>query len=334
MLAPPNRNRFDRLVSGIRVRRLASTVKNVDVYYTPEPDSAQLVLRLARRNGAKVIVDIHEVYHGPMLDRWLMGLNLKPLREHVRRRIETICGQCDLVMGVSDAVLAPYCPDRDECVVVRSCAPSWFATGEPADVCGATRSHFTVMHGKGDLQRGTTKVLDAIARAGPDAPNIRVVMITKNDPSHDSEAYALRELARDRSIVNYIDLRRGVPMQEMPGILRSCDAGMIAYGRNLGVDSLPNRLFEYMAVGIPVIAPVYATEISKIVRAEKCGLLADFEDPNSIAAAMVQLYSTPEAAREMGRNGREAFLRRHNWDVEVRPVLDRIQNWFPDKENA
>lgn len=120
-------------------------------------------------------------------------------------------------------------------------------------------------------------------------------------------------------------------MRKMPEILESCDVGMIAYGRDLGQDSLPNRVFEYMAAGIPIIAPCYSTAIAKIIDTEACGLLADFEDPSSIAAAIVRLYRDPDASRAMGRRGRDAFLQRHNWEVEVRPMIERILGWFPDR---
>lgn len=123
-------------------------------------------------------------------------------------------------------------------------------------------------------------------------------------------------------------------MQDMPDILRSCDVGLIAYDRNLGVDSLPNRIFEYMALGIPIIAPEYSVEIAQIIKTEKCGILADFEDLNSIATAIVRLSRDPVLCREMGTRGRQAFLARHNWEIEVRPLLDRIQAWFSESGSA
>ena len=331
VLAPPIRNRVGRIMSGSHVRRLATSVEKVDVYYAPDPDSAPLAIRLAKQNGAKVIFDIHEIYHGALLDRWLFGRQLKPVREYLRRRIGVNCQECDLVIGVSDAVLDQYIQDQSKRMVVRSCAPSWFAEGLDFRSLGLDRPRLTLMHGKADLLRGTSMLLDAVGLVVKDEPDMRVVMITRSEPEIDPVAKILRSMASDRSILSSLDLRKGVPMQEMPEILRSCDVGLISYGRGLGIDSLPNRLFEYMAVGLAVVAPIYSIEIAKIIEAEKCGLLADFEDPASIAAAIAGLYRDPEACREMGRRGREAFLARHNWEVEVRPLLDKIQSWFPDK---
>jgi glycosyltransferase involved in cell wall biosynthesis len=159
-------------------------------------------------------------------------------------------------------------------------------------------------------------------------------MFTNGPPQHDPEARRLMARARERGVDGSLDLRPGVPMQQMPDVLRACDAGLIAYGRDLGVDSLPNRLFEYMAAGIPIIAPFYAAEIARVVEGEQCGLLADFENPASVADAIVMLRSNPEMCRAMGRRARSAFLARHNWEVEVAPLLEAIRGWFPEERSA
>ena len=334
VLCPPNRSRLDRVRTGARVRRIAARITDVDVYYAPEPDSAQIAVRLASSRSAKVVFDIHEIFHGALLDRLLMGWRLGPIRELVRRRISRTCSRCSLVVGVSDKVLRPYTARVVDQMVVRSCAPSWFADGTPASVCDTGRSSFTVIHGKCAGNRGTMTVLDATAYAIREIPDLRVMMLTSGEVGVDPEAQMVLARATERGFSEALDLRRGVPMQNMPDLLRTCDAGLIAYGRGLGVDSLPNRLFEYMAAGLPVIAPTYAVEIARIVEAEQCGVLVDSEDPASIANAMVRLRRNPALCREMGRRGREAFLARHNWEAEVGPLLERIRNWFPGRGTA
>ena len=331
VLTAPSRNRLDRLRAGSRVARLAQRVRDIDVYYTPEPDSAHLALSLAKRNGARVILDIHEVYHGTLLDRWLFGRKLTPVREWVRLRVADISKRCDLVIGVSEAVLRPYVSPWADALVIRSCAPSWFADGEPADVCGPSRRQLTLMHGKAAMIRGTAEVLRAIHLALSEGARIRVIMVDPSRNASPEETAAVRALADGFGLMKAMDLRRGIPVQEMPGLLRCCDVGMISYGRGFGVDSLPNRLFEYMAAGLPVLAPSYSTEIARIVEAERCGMLVDFEDPSLIASAILRLFNEPALCKEMGKRAREAFLARHNWEVEVRPLLDVIEKWFPDR---
>jgi glycosyltransferase involved in cell wall biosynthesis len=334
LLTPPLKGRLDRLASRFRVRRLASTVRNVDVYYSPDPDSGPISVDLARRNGARSVFDIHEIYHGTNLDKWLFGFRLQPIRDFVRKGIARTCSRADLVMGVSDAVLDPVFPDRAKRLVVRSCAPAWFANGPTADVCGEGRTRLRLMHGKGHLAYGTGKVLEALRIVKQRGPHPSVVVMASAEPSADPTIQTLAPIAEGLGVTDALDIRKGVPLQEMPDILRSCDAGMISYGRGLGIDILPNRLFEYLALGLPVIAPSYAVEVAKILEAERCGLLVDFEDPQAIAEAIIRLQSDPALCRDMGRRGKEGFLARHNWEVEVEPLLQTIRAWGPARGRA
>lgn len=333
-LTPPLKGRLDRLTSRFHVRRMARTIRKVDVYYSPEPDSAAIVVDLAKRTGAKSVVDIHEIFHGTNLDKWLGGLRMRPLRELVRRWISQTCRRSDLVMGVSDAVLDPLIPDHARRLVIRSCAPSWFAAGLPAGASDHDGSPFRIMHGKGYLSYGTGKVLEALQLVRQQAASPRLVVMATGEPASDPTIQALVPLAEGLGVLDALDFRAGVPFQEMPDLLRSCDVGLISYGRGLGTDILPNRLFEYLAQGLPVIAPSYAVEVARIIEQEKCGLLVDFEDPAAIAEAILRLQADPELCREMGRRGREGFLARHNWEVEVEPLLQQIRMWYPTKGRA
>jgi glycosyltransferase involved in cell wall biosynthesis len=212
-------------------------------------------------------------------------------------------------------------------MVVRSCAPAWFAEDPPADVCGTGRNAFTFFHGKANSSRGTGVVLKALEHTKRLLPDIKCIMFNSFSGSAN-EINAFQQQVTGLGLNQEVDLREGIPMQQMPMVLRECDAGLIAYGRELGVDSLPNKLFEYMAAGLPIIAPTYSPEICRIIESENCGITADFEDPQSVSKAMLTLAQNPDRAREMGQNSRKAFEQRHNWEVEVHPLIDRIQSWF------
>jgi glycosyltransferase involved in cell wall biosynthesis len=327
------KGKLGRLLGYFNAYRKGLSVPNVQVFYAPDPDSAFVAIRLAQKQKARVIFDIHEMYHDGMLDRWMKGLTAKVAKSILRRGLLGVCSNCDLVMGVSRAVLEPYWTTPTEKMVVRSCAPAWFAEGDAANVCEVGKKTFTFMHGKANLLRGTNVVLEALSIAKQQVHGLKCIMIDAflGSPT----GFSVDDFRRKVSALNLqdvVDLRQGVPMQEMPAVLQSCDAGLIAYDRKLGAESLPNRLFEYMAVGLPVVAPSYSPEICRILDAEKCGLAVDFENPVLVAEAMVQLCQDASTCREMGRRAREAFEKRHNWDVEVRPLLDRIRSWYPNLE--
>lgn len=326
LVGQPICTRLDRLLARHKIRPIVEQLSKVDVYYAPEPDSAQLAINLKKKNGAKVIFDIHEIYHGAMLDRWLLGYRVNAISEYMRRSISRIASQCDLVVGVSDTVLEQYLKNNIPNVVVRSCAPLWFASGLPADVCGSQRTSFSIMHGKSNFGQVTMRVLEAAAIALTQIRGLRIVMFDSVE-RNNAGTQKLTERVQELMLTEVIDMHKGIPLQDMPGILQTCDAGLIAYGRDFGADALPNRLFEYMAAGLAVIAPVYAIEIARIINETQCGILVDCEDPSDIARAIVRLKQNPQLCREMGKRARDAFLMRHNWEAEVRPVIDYIKTW-------
>jgi glycosyltransferase involved in cell wall biosynthesis len=77
----------------------------------------------------------------------------------------------------------------------------------------------------------------------------------------------------------------------------------------------PNKLYEYMAAGLPVIASDFP-HWRELVGGCRCGLLVDPLDSTAIADAILHLLSHPQAAAEMGQRGRGAVLERYNWGTE------------------
>jgi glycosyltransferase involved in cell wall biosynthesis len=81
------------------------------------------------------------------------------------------------------------------------------------------------------------------------------------------------------------------------------------------VDSQPNKMFEYMSAGIPVIGSHFPLW-REIIEGNDCGICVDPANPAEIARAIDRLYRDQAAARAMGRRGRDTVLSRYNWEGE------------------
>lgn len=323
-----NPGRLGRLVRFRRAYRTALGITGIDVYYCPDPDSAFVGWWLARKLGARVIFDLHENYQVPHTVRpGGARLGRRIFGRLVQFGISFIIRRMDTVVGVSESVLAPFRKVLKDPIVVRNCAPRRLFPDPTRDRKSGDGS-FTLMHGTGALGRGTNVVLEATAAARERVQGLRLIVF--NSFTEDADGYGVQEFRRrvaQLGISEQIDFREPIPLRSIPHVLQACDAGLIGYGRQLGVGSLPNRVFEYMASGLAVIAPSYALEIKHIVDQELCGILVDFEDPEDVAEAIVFLHEHRDQCRAMGERGRKAFERRHNWEGEVQPLLDRILDW-------
>jgi len=87
------------------------------------------------------------------------------------------------------------------------------------------------------------------------------------------------------------------------------------------VDAQPNKMFEYMSAGLPVIASNFPLWRSLVVD-NHCGICVDPLDVNAIAAAIKKLVDEPETAKKMGENGKKAVLTEYNWQFEEQKLLN------------
>jgi len=103
---------------------------------------------------------------------------------------------------------------------------------------------------------------------------------------------------------------------DIPSLTNAADAVLLALDpANLNNRlSVPNKLFEAMAAGVPVIA---CRELlaGQLVEAEGCGVTFAWGDWHGLRAAVARLRDNPQARQAMGRRGRALAERRFNWGV-------------------
>lgn len=75
--------------------------------------------------------------------------------------------------------------------------------------------------------------------------------------------------------------------------------------------TLPNKLFEAMMCGVPIITNI----ASEIINETQCGLVVKYDNVQQIRMAIASLRDNPELRKELGKNGREAFLEKYNWKL-------------------
>ncbi len=85
--------------------------------------------------------------------------------------------------------------------------------------------------------------------------------------------------------------------------------------------SYPTKLFEYMSVGIPVIASNFPTW-KDVVERVGCGLVVDPLNVREIANAITWLFDNPDEAEAMGKRGQEAVRSTYNWSIQAKSLLE------------
>jgi glycosyltransferase involved in cell wall biosynthesis len=157
--------------------------------------------------------------------------------------------------------------------------------------------------------RGLEQMIDALplipaARlraVGPGAPRYRASLLTR---------------AKNVGVADRLELRDPVPPAEVGRALAGAAAGLcliqpICRSYEL---CLPNKLFEYAAAGVPVLASDLPV-LGALVRHEGFGALAPATDPQGIAASLERLLE-PDGWRLAAQRAR-AFAGAHGWSGEA-----------------
>jgi glycosyltransferase involved in cell wall biosynthesis len=90
------------------------------------------------------------------------------------------------------------------------------------------------------------------------------------------------------------------------------------------INAQPNKLFEYMSAGLPVIASNFPLW-RDMVEGNNCGLCVDPMNPTEIAGAIKRIIEYPNESEQMGRNGWKVVNEKYNWGIEEKKLLSVYQ---------
>jgi len=94
--------------------------------------------------------------------------------------------------------------------------------------------------------------------------------------------------------------------------------------------TLPNKLFDYMACGKPIVSS-RLKPIERILMKENCGIVLKENTPEEFANVILGLYNNYKLCRELGKNGKKAFLHKYNWEIDGKTFIDCIEMFCPQK---
>jgi glycosyltransferase involved in cell wall biosynthesis len=92
--------------------------------------------------------------------------------------------------------------------------------------------------------------------------------------------------------------------------------------------SLPTKIVEYCALGVPVIATPLPLA-SELIRSEKVGYEVPWNDPRAVVDAILRLRADPALRRQLGANGHQVALRDHDWNrqsADFVRIMDAVAN--------
>jgi glycosyltransferase involved in cell wall biosynthesis len=162
--------------------------------------------------------------------------------------------------------------------------------------------------------------LDALWRMAEERPDLDVVLDVFG--RGDSEA-ALRDQAERLGLTERVTFHGRIPLEDVPGAIAGADIGLAPTRHDRFTDmSLSSKLFEYAAMGKPVVA----TRLPMVERSFPTGSIGTYDsaDPGSMVAAITAFADDP-IAREAAVARTAEIVETRSWEHESAGYLALVQ---------
>ena len=334
----PSRSGWARILTAIRRNRLRRTLTDwkrnlpweyrlyrailstgADIVHANDLDTLLICSAAARKLGAKLVYDSHEL--------WLESsrfLTATSAMNRLRFRLteKRLIYRADAVIAVTpsraEAMLSMY-PGLKRMVVIENSSipvanlPSGRYLRDRLDLPDSTV--VALYQGVICPERG----LEELVTAAQMLKSERIAVVIMGQ---DSWSGTLEEIAGKADLEGILFLEPPVLSEDLLEATVSADIGLILF-QNTCLNhyySLPNKLYEYMMAGLPVVASNFP-EMSRIIDENRSGLLIDASSPGEIADAIRTLAENRPEARSMGQRGRTAVLKKYNWLEQEKKLI-------------
>lgn len=294
--------------------------ERIDLYIAHDLEMLPLAVIAKAWFGGRILYDSHELFtdrSGPERTVWW--------RWRWRAIERALIRQADRVITVSDPMAREL--SRRYGIPVPSVVHNFpdLGSGSPPSPTRSLRdllelpqsSPFVLYAGRLQPGRGLEQLILAAARY----PEIVVGLMGDGRADYIS---ALRARARAAGVGSRVHLVRPVDLEQVVPTARAADVGMAAY-RDTGLSSrttLPNKLFEYLAAGLPVVAS-RLPPMAQVVGEHDVGVTCDPDNPDAVAAAIREVVGEPKRHQELRRNALRAS-KVFSWEQEGPKFLQII----------
>jgi glycosyltransferase involved in cell wall biosynthesis len=308
---PKPKNRLDRMTRLTMKAMLLALREAADVYHLHSPELIPLGLLLKLLNR-RVIYDAHEAFSEKILSKDWIPSWLRPLVSKAFGIFESLSTKCFDHVLTADAFTRHGFNGKN--VTVLANYPLLELVSQ--DKCKTRQvARRTVLVYVGGLarDRGLHVMLEMMELLNSREVELHLL---GNFEHHEDE-----EIVKKLEYVKYLGF---VPLAGVYGHLAECDIGLALFqpvpayfyaGENT------NKLFEYMASGLPVVGSDFPN-LKKIIEGNQCGICVNPSQPKEVARAVSLLCEDSQTRIAYGENGRRAVFKEYNWRKERQVLLD------------
>lgn len=227
-----------------------------------------------------------------------------------------------------DHLVADYGIPEEKIIVVPNAADPEKFTPLPSDQVLAEKLGLrekTVIGFVGGFYpwHGVSLLLDAFVKIAESSPKAALLLIG-DGPERDNIERKVREL----SLSDRVIFTGSIPHKELPSYISLFDVGVMPDSNEYGS---PMKIFEYMALGKPVVVPDYGPLEDVVVSGEQ-GVIFERKNVHSLSDALCQIMNNTGLRDSMAKNARNAIESKHNWLRNAEVNLEYISPFCGDEK--
>ena len=288
-------------------------------------------LELARRNGIPLIVEVN----APLVreQERMRGLSLPTVARTAERMILT---GADAVIVVSDELrnyVAAQGVSEDRISVLPNAADPdlFFPRAEPSTVRRRLgwESRFVIgFVGSMKSWHGAHALVEALQILVQADRRFCLLLVGSGPEQSD-----LERKAEQFGVKDHLHMTGAVPHESVPELIGAMDVAVAPYAADADSYFSPVKLFEYLAMGVPVIAARIG-QAAGILEHGRTGWLYTAGDSRELAALVANLADQPELRRRVGAAGREMVLAQFTWRHNARRVIEIAESLVSERAHA
>ena len=308
---------------GGRLSRMTKTVSQVfskarvldaDVYHLHDPELIPIGLKL-KKMGKIVVFDAHEDLPNQIRSKpYLNGL-MRVLLSWIFEKYETFTlSKFNAVVSATETIKNKFIKIKPNSITINN----YPILGELShNVKWQNKKEEVCYLGVITKIRGIKQVISSLG----ELENVRLNLAgTFAESSVKEEVKSWKEWNK----VNELGL---IEREHAARILSQSKIGIVTFLNCPNhFDSQPNKMFEYMSAGLPIVASNFPLW-KDVVEVNECGICVDPEKPEEIAKAIKSILADPEKAQKMSDNGKNAVLTRYNWNAEQKKLFELYEGF-------
>ena len=301
--------------------------ERADIYHANDLNTLPVAYWAKKKTGGKLIYDSHELY----LERNTERKQSKVAKLLLSRLEYFLVRSVDDVITVSESIgqeLKRRYPIKRLSVILNTpCSQASGRTLSLRDELRIPKDNKIILYvGNITFNRGLEELIQSVSYLDD---CVVVIMGRAPKPAYN---LVLRRLAREAGVESKVYYFGPVPAEDVTEYAAFAHVGAASI-KDVCLSyyyCLPNKLFEYMAAGLPVAGSNFP-ELKKVIEGYNIGKTFNPDDPKDIAEAINYVLSDKQRYMQMKRNALRA-ARVFSWENESKKLL-KIYKRLEDELN-